>query len=145
LDALSKKKSTIAQETDKAAKLLQRLVRLKASDDNGYCQCVTCGKIDHYKNMQGGHFYSRRHLVFKLFEENLNVQCAGCNLYGMKTTKIQEAYRIYMEDMYGARRIRAMQKLAWRASPKFNREEVIQFSRDLKERIKNEEWRVGEV
>ena len=141
----AKKKSTIAQETDKAAKLLQRLVRLKASDDNGYCQCVTCGKIDHYKNMQGGHFYSRRHLVFKLFEENLNPQCAGCNLYGMKTTKIQEAYRIYMEDMYGARRIRAMQKLAWRASPKFDREEVIQFSRDLKERIKDEEWRIGEV
>ena len=139
-----KKKSTVAQEVDKAAKLLQRLVRLKASDDNGYCQCVTCGKVDHYKNMQGGHFYGRRHLVFKLFEENIHPQCPACNLYGMKTTKIQEAYRIYMEDTYGTRRIRAMQRLAWRASPKFNREEVIQFARDLKEQIKDEEWRVGE-
>ena len=36
-----RKKSTVAQEVEKAAKLLQRLVRLKASDDNGYCQCVT--------------------------------------------------------------------------------------------------------
>lgn len=140
-----RKKTTVAQEVDKAAKLLQRLVRLKASDDNGYCTCVTCGKVDYYKAMQGGHFYGRRHLRFKLYEENIHPQCPSCNLYGMKTTKIQEAYRIYMEDMYGARRIRAMQRLAWRPSPKFSREEVIQFARDLKEQIKEQEWRIGEM
>ena len=140
-----RKKTTVAQEVDKAAKLLQRLVRLKASDDNGYCQCVTCGKIDHYKAMQGGHFYGRRHLRFKLYEENIHPQCPSCNLYGMKTTKIQEAYRIYMDDMYGARRIRAMQRLAWRPWPNFNREEVIQFARQLKEQIKEQEWRIGEM
>ena len=139
-----RKKATVAQEVEKAAKLLQRYVRLKASDDNGYCQCVTCGKVDHYKAMQGGHFYSRRHTVFKLFEENIHPQCPACNVYGMKTTRTQEAYRIYMEDMYGARRIRAMQRLAWRASPKFNREEVIEFQRELKEKIKDEEYRIGE-
>ena len=139
-----RKTRTIAQEIEAAAKLLQRLVRMKASDDNGYCQCVTCGKVDHYKAMQGGHFYGRRHTVFKLFEENVHVQCAACNQWGMKTTKIQEAYRIYMEDMYGARRIRAMQRLAWRAAPKFNLEEVIQFQRELKEKIKEEEYRIGE-
>ena len=140
-----RKKITVAQEVEKAAKLLQRLVRLKASDDNGYCTCVTCGKVDHYKAMQGGHFYGRRHLRFKLYEENIHPQCPSCNLYGMKTTKIQEAYRIYMDDMYGARRIRAMQRLAWRPSPKFNREEVIQFARQLKEQIKEQEWRIGEM
>jgi hypothetical protein len=63
----------------------------------------------------------------------------------MKTTKIQEAYRIYMEDMYGARRIRAMQRLAWRASPKFDREEVIQFQRELKEKIGQELYRIGDM
>lgn len=139
-----RKKATVAQEVEKAAKLLQRYVRLKGSDDNGYCQCVTCGKVDHYKAMQGGHFYSRRHTIFKLFEENIHPQCPACNVYGMKTTRTQEAYRIYMEDMYGARRIRAMQRLAWRTAPKFNREEVIQFQRELKEKIKEEEYRIGE-
>lgn len=141
----TRKKRTIAQEVDMAAKLLQRYVRLKASDDNGYCECVTCGKVDHYTAMQGGHFYSRRHIVFKLFEENIHVQCPACNQWGMKTTKIQEAYRIYMEDMYGARRIRAMQKLAWRASPKFNRDEVIQFQREIKEKIGQELYRIGDL
>ena len=141
----TRKKSTVAQEVEKAAKLLQRYVRLKASDDDGYCHCVTCGKLDHYTAMQGGHFYSRRHTVFKLFEENIHVQCPACNQWGMKTTKIQEAYRIYMEDMYGARRIRAMQRLAWRASPKFDREEVIQFQRELKEKIGQELYRIGDM
>ena len=41
-----RKKRTIAQEVEAAAKLLQKYVRLKASDDNGYCTCVTCGKVD---------------------------------------------------------------------------------------------------
>ena len=141
----TRKKSTVAQEVEKAAKLLQRYVRLKASDDNGYCHCVTCGKLDHYTAMQGGHFYSRRHTVFKLFEENIHVQCPACNQWGMKTTKIQEAYRIYMEDMYGTRRIRAMQRLAWRASPKFNRDEVIQFQREIKEKIGQELYRLGDM
>lgn len=140
-----RKKTTVSQEVEKAAKLLQRYVRLKSSDDNGYCQCVTCGKLDHYTAMQGGHFYSRRHIVFKLFEENIHVQCPACNQWGMKTTKIQEAYRIFMEDMYGARRIRAMQRLAWRASPKFNREEVIQFQRELKDKIGQELYRIGDI
>mgnify|MGYP003677345075 FL=1 len=141
----ARKKSTVAQEVEKAAKLLQRYVRLKASDDNGYCHCVTCGKLDHYTAMQGGHFYSRRHTVFKLFEENIHVQCPACNQWGMKTTKIQEAYRIYMEDIYGTRRIRAMQRLAWRASPKFNRDEVIQFQREIKEKIGQELYRLGDM
>ena len=50
----TRKKRTIAQEVDMAAKLLQRYVRLKASDDNGYCQCVSCGKVAHYATMDGG-------------------------------------------------------------------------------------------
>ena len=125
--------------------LLQKLVRLKASNKLGFCECVTCGVIKHYKEAQGGHFYGRKEVLrFKLMEENIHPQCAACNWHGMNTTKIRERYRMYMEDMYGARRIRAMQKLAWRPAPKFNRVEVIEFQRELKEKIKDEEYRIGE-
>ena len=140
-----RKKSTVAQEVDKAAKLLQRLVRLKASDDNGYCQCVTCGKIDHYKAMQGGHFIPRGRTVFKLYEPNIQVQCPSCNLWGMKQAHYVLRYRQWMVDYYGERRVKAMERLAWRASPKFDREEVIQFARELKAQIKEQEWRIGEI
>ena len=40
----------------KALQTLQKLVRLKAADDNGYCECVTCGKIAKYTEMDGGHY-----------------------------------------------------------------------------------------
>ena len=49
-----------------------------------------------------------------------------------------------MADTYGEKRVKAMERLAWRASPKFDRQEVIQFARDLKDQIKDEEWRIGE-
>ena len=49
-----------------------------------------------------------------------------------------------MEDMYGARRIRAMQRLAWRSAPKFNRQEVLDLQAELKEKIKDEQYRIGE-
>ena len=141
----AKKKSTTAQEAEKAAKLLQRLVRLKASDENGYCQCVTCGKTDHYKSMQGGHFIPRSRAVFKLFEENIQVQCPACNLWGMKQAHYVLRYRQWMVDKYGHNRVKAMERLAWRASPKFDRNEVIQFALGLKKQIKDQEWRIGEV
>jgi len=48
-----------------------------------------------------------------------------------------------MVDTHGERKIKAMEKLAWKASPKFNREEVIQFARDLKEQIKIQEYRIS--
>tara|TARA_B110000208_G_C11395452_1_gene293969 strand:- start:311 stop:463 length:153 start_codon:yes stop_codon:yes gene_type:complete len=50
-----------------------------------------------------------------------------------------------MVDYYGERRVKAMERLAWRASPKFNRDEVIQFQRNLKDQIKDQEWRIGEM
>lgn len=139
-----RKPLTIAQEVEKAAKLLQRYVRLKASDDNGYCQCVTCGKIDHYKAMQGGHFIPRGRTIFKLLEENIHPQCPHCNCWGMKQSHYVLRYRQWMVDMYGERRIKAMEKLAWRSPKRFDREEVLEFCKDLKKKIKDEEYRIGE-
>jgi hypothetical protein len=139
-----KRKTTTAKEVEKAAVLLQRLVRLKASDDNGYCQCVTCGKVDHYKNMQGGHFIPRHRTIFKLFEENIHPQCPHCNCWGMKQAHYVLKYREWMVDNYGERRVKAMERMAWRMNDKFNRDEVIAFQKELKQRISNEEVRIGE-
>jgi len=37
----------------------QKLVRLRAMDDNGYCQCVSCGRSYHWTAMNGGHYVGR--------------------------------------------------------------------------------------
>jgi len=42
--------------------------------------CVTCGKKDHWKKLQCGHFMSRRHYSTRWLETNVGVQCYGCNI-----------------------------------------------------------------
>ena len=48
---------------------------------NGIAECVTCGKKDHWKNLQAGHFMSRKHYATRWDEENVQVQCKYCNTY----------------------------------------------------------------
>ena len=111
----------------------------------GFCECVTCGSIKHYKEMQGGHYYGRKEVLrFKLYEENIHPQCAYCNWKGMLTTKIRERYRMWMEDMYGVRRVKAMNRLAFRKPPKFKMDEVLEFKKYLREQIKIQLKRLGE-
>lgn len=81
---------------------LQLLTRMKAADDNGYAQCVTCGKKDHYKELQGGHFIPRAHTKWSLDQRNVWSQCRYCNLWGMKSGgTAAQAYTVFMIDMFG--------------------------------------------
>ena len=75
-----RKKLTIAGEIEKAAVTMQKLVRMKAADDNGYVSCITCGRVAHYKTMDGGHYFSRRQTRLKLFSGNCHPQCKRCNM-----------------------------------------------------------------
>ena len=43
---------------------------------------MTCDKEGFYKDLQAGHFMSRRHKSTRWEEKNVHVQCAGCNLFG---------------------------------------------------------------
>lgn len=65
---------------NKLDKLFSIYIRLRGSDENEIAECVTCGKKDHWKKMQCGHFQSRRHNSTRWDEKNANVQCYGCNV-----------------------------------------------------------------
>lgn len=53
--------------------------RRYAKDDIAIC--VTCGKTDHYKSLQAGHFISRKQYATRWDEDNVQVQCVACNVY----------------------------------------------------------------
>jgi len=55
-------------------------IRRRYSKDD-ISECVTCGKQDHWKSLQAGHFMSRKHYSTRWDEENVEVQCMGCNVY----------------------------------------------------------------
>ena len=86
----------------KALDTLQKLVRLKAADDNGYCQCVTCNGMFKWNEMDGGHYIPKGHSSYwALVEENVHPQCKGCNGFGMKYGTAAQAYTLWMIDYYG--------------------------------------------
>ena len=138
-----KKPPTIAQEVEKAAVLLQELVRLKAADANGYVTCITCGVVRKWNDeMQGGHFFERGRTATKLLIENCHPQCAGCNCFKMKTTGGVLDYRRYMVDMYGEDGVDELEALS-RTIKKYNRAEVADIKSDFQAQIKFHKTRIG--
>jgi len=55
-------------------------IRRRYTKDN-IAECVTCGKQDHWKSLQAGHFMSRKHYATRWDEENVQVQCNACNVF----------------------------------------------------------------
>lgn len=98
---MPRKPPSIAKLLDKCSVEMQRIVRMKAAVHAGTTtiRCVTCGKPDHWKNQQGGHFISRTWSATKIIEENIHPQCISCN--GFKPERVADDYYAYMVSMYG--------------------------------------------
>ena len=74
------KKLTRSQIIKKLDTVFSQYIRLKDSKD-GIGTCVTCGKQDHIKNLQAGHFQSRKHYSTRWDERNVKIQCSACNVF----------------------------------------------------------------
>jgi hypothetical protein len=62
-------------------KVFSEYIRLRDADENGYCKCISSGKIDHWKNMDCGHFINRKHMSLRWSEINCNAQCRSDNRF----------------------------------------------------------------
>ena len=128
----------------KALETIQKLARISAADDNGYCKCVSCGKLDHYKNMDGGHFIPKGSSSrWALEESNVNPQCKGCNGFSMKHGSAEAQYTLWMIDWVGKDQVEHM--LATKNDPvKFYAADYREMIADWSEQIKAHERRLGE-
>tara|TARA_R100001163_G_scaffold11614_4_gene10635 strand:- start:16587 stop:16979 length:393 start_codon:yes stop_codon:yes gene_type:complete len=72
------KRSTLIKKADT---IFSQYIRQRYANDSGIAECFTCGKKDHWKNLQCGHFMSRKHYSTRWDETNCQVQCAGCNVF----------------------------------------------------------------
>lgn len=137
------KPKTIPKEAEAVATLLQKLVRMKAADDDGYCQCVTCGVNRKWNDgMQGGHFISRTYTATKLIEENIHPQCHTCNGPNAKNGFIQTRYTLYMTDMYGRDFVDELVRIKGNTK-KWTRDQLADLKADILERIRRESDRLG--
>ena len=76
----SNKKVSRSKLVKKLDTIFSQYIRLKNSVDEK-ATCFTCGKVDHWKKLQNGHFQSRKHYSTRWDEVNCQVQCAGCNVF----------------------------------------------------------------
>ena len=74
------KKPTRSKLVKKLDTVFSQYIR-QSNSVNEIATCFTCGKKDHYKKLQNGHFQSRRHYSTRWDETNCQVQCAGCNVF----------------------------------------------------------------
>lgn len=78
---MKKKKPTRSQLVKRLDNLFSEYIRRRNTDFRGTTKCFTCGKEEHWKKLQCGHFQSRKHYATRWHETNCQVQCAACNVF----------------------------------------------------------------
>jgi len=103
------KKSTRKKLIEKLDKVFSIYIRRRYAKDD-IAECFTCGKQDHWKKLQCGHFQSRKNYATRfgtLDEDNLKVelncqvQCAGCNVfrYGEQYKFAKNLDKVYYDGL----------------------------------------------
>jgi len=64
----------------KAWEAFSKFIRQRDADENGITACISCGKSDHWKNMDAGHYIAKSlSLALRFNEVNVQNQCVACN------------------------------------------------------------------
>ena len=112
-------------------------IRLRTADDYGNNQCCTCGKVDNWRNLQCGHFVSRKHLSTRFHNMNCFPQCVSCNIF-----KYGEQWKFghFIDSNFGEGTAEELIVLG-HTSLKISRieyEEKISYYKDLVDKLKKE-------
>lgn len=129
-------KKTLKNKLDK---LFSIYIRLREADVNEFTKCVTCGKVDHWKKLQCGHFQSRRHLSTRWDEDNCHVQCYACNV---ARSGEQYKYGKYLDQKYYEGKSEELLNKANQLT-KINDNEAKHLIEEIKEKIKQQEQRLN--
>lgn len=118
---------------------MSKYIRMKHSDEFGFCSCVTCGLTKHFSQMQAGHFIARAQGNACYFEEpNINCQCYRCNVnLGGNGAE----YYPYMVKTYGQDEIDRLRALS-NTTLKFTKNDLLNMEKELKEKVKIEQARL---
>ena len=127
----------------KCLEAIQLLARISAADDNGYCACVDCGVVEHYTNMDGGHFIPKGESSYwALKVENVHPQLKGCNSFGMKYGSAGQRYTLWMQETYGHDFVEEM--FATRKEPvKLYKRDYEEMLAEFNELIRYHKERIG--
>ena len=104
---MSKEYSKLEASLDKA---YSEYIRLKAADDNGYIQCITCGVIRKWNDgMHNGHYISRAEKATRFNDTNCQCQCLHCNNFREGKKHI---FRQRLVEKYGEDEVKKLEQLS---------------------------------
>ena len=107
---LNKAKKYTAKELEKKLdKVFSHYIRLRAADDLGYVQCVTCGNRHNWKEVHCGHYMPRTRKAVRFNEMNCQVQCVKCNY---RRSGEHDLFREYLLEKYGKEEVEKLERLA---------------------------------
>lgn len=122
------KKPTRSKLIKKLDTVFSQYIRLSNADNNGYCTCVTCNKTFFWKEIQAGHFMSRKHYSTRWDERNVKPQCVRCNIYNQGEGYL---YSLYLGDKLSKKLLYESRELR-----KFTNIELEEMIADYSERVK---------
>lgn len=128
----------------KCLEAAQKLARIQEANDNGYASCWSCGIVDHYKCMDGGHFIPKGRggqNYWALDMRNIHPQCKGCNGFRMKHGVASQQYTLQMVDIYGREVVDRM--VNENPVRKMSQAELQSMLDEFKEEIKRHEKRIS--
>lgn len=79
--------------------LFSQYIRQRDADENGYAPCISCGKVEHYKLQDAGHYHPKSlGLSVYFLEKGVHNQCTACNRFRHGNLT---AYAIALRKRYG--------------------------------------------
>ena len=122
------KKPTRSKIVKKLDTVFSQYIRLSNADNNKNCICVTCNKTFFWKEIQAGHFMSRKHYSIRWDERNVKPQCAGCNVFRYGE---QYKYSLYLGNKLSEKLLEESRKLV-----KFTNVELEEMIQKYSQRLK---------
>jgi|TARA_R100000479_G_C6324654_1_gene179109 5-methylcytosine-specific restriction endonuclease McrA len=122
---------TISKLKKDLDKVFSLYIRLRYASKDGIVKCFTCDKTAHYKKMHAGHFMSRKHHATRWNEDNVQVQCPKCNLFGQGE---QYAFGKLLDIRIGDGKAEELQELS-RTTVKYMRFEYEDMIKHYKEKV----------
>lgn len=89
-------------KTTKADKWFSSFIRIRDAWDDGYCRCITCGKVQLPKEADCGHWIKRQHQATRFNEMNAAAQCGKCNRFEQGR---DDVFRAKLVAKYGEEKV----------------------------------------
>lgn len=77
----TKKKPSVKTLKRKLDDIFSIYIRKRDANVSGFCRCISCGAVHHWKEVDCGHYVNRSHMGTRYSERNCNAQCRKCNRF----------------------------------------------------------------